>query len=559
MPFGGSAAEAALARASWEGVIYAEPPRRADLLALKPSWPLQPIRIQVIRNQPFEYVASVLRSVLAFAELDATISYSDYDDSLTTPPDPAADVIVVWLDYDRYRQLPADELVTWLEQRLQLIRAGSRAPILISNDPGSSGDSLLNRSLARLSSLHPGIHIADQSMLAQRLGPAYRDERTATLAGTTMSDLASLYTARLMGLSWLPALLLTPIKAVVVDLDGTLYAGVLAEDGSKGVALTPDFVALQQRLLELRDAGIFLAAASRNQPEDVEALFRDRTDMPVRAGDFSALKVSWEDKASAVRGIATDLRIGEDALLFIDDNPGELASVASALPLIRTLHASDPAVTRRALDAFPGLFRWSRTAEDALRINDLAVAALRQQIPGGDPDAYLRSLKIELGIEVDEPSHIQRLHELSMKTNQFNTALRRFTEGDVAHYVEDRGRHALAISLRDRLSDSGIVGAIFITRQGEVLIVDEIAISCRALGRRLERLMILASIDRVAAGLASIKFAFTPGPRNQPARLWLAELVGPIEQAGEYSLTWNAADVAQEISQTPVKIRRLGP
>src|SRR6202022_1496233 len=128
----------------------------------------------------------------------------------------------------------------------------------------------------------------------------------------------------------------------------------------------------------------------------------------------------------------------------------------------------------------------------------------------------------------DLNSHLERLHELSQKTNQFNSSLRRIGAAEVAEYIREPDRHALSISLRDRLSDRGGGGAIFLTIDGDSASIDEIAISCRALGRRLERLMIFAAIHRALAdrSVSKVIFRFTPGPRNGPARACLSPLPG---------------------------------
>jgi FkbH-like protein len=544
--------------------MYAEPPRRADLLALSTPWPTQDVRMQVVRNQAFEFVASALRPFLAFAGLTATLQYSDYDDSLSVPIDPRADVVLVWLDFERYGRLAPAELAVWLELRLQSMRAKTKAPILIGNHPGSSGESAeLNRLLEKIADRLAGVHLADQAAIASSLGPGYRDDRTARLAATSLSDLALLHTARLMGLSWLPALLLPSIKAVAVDLDGTLYGGVLGEDGAKGLVASPEYLAVQQRLLALRENGIFLAAVSRNEPADVEALFRHRSDFAIRQDHFSVMAVSWGPKADAIRQVAKELRIGEDAILFIDDNPGELAAVASAIPNVRTLHAATPVLTGRALQAFPGLFRWSRSEADTLRIRDLAAAATREHNikTAQDPNAYLQVLQVELGIGVDLRSQLERLTELSQKTNQFNTGLRRFGAAEVSRYIQEPHCHALSISLRDRLSDSGVVAAIFLRVDGEHAVVDEVAISCRALGRQLERLMIFAGIHRALAGkkVSSLSFGFTPGPRNDPARAWLISLDASANGAEVVTIPWHADEVRRELAAAPLRLTELGP
>ena len=158
---------------------------------------------------------------------------------------------------------------------------------------------------------------------------------------------------------------------MALDLDGTLYRGVLGEDGAAGVALTAGHRSLQQYLAELRRGGMLLALVSRNELADVQALFAQRCRLPASLADFSAVEVSWNPKAAALPRVAEQLRIGLDAMVFVDDNPGELAEVAAAHPVV-TVHARpDAKETLAAFTHVAGVFRWSGTRADELRADDL--------------------------------------------------------------------------------------------------------------------------------------------------------------------------------------------
>jgi FkbH-like protein len=553
-------AEAWIARAGWQPVIFSDQLRRADLLALMPSWPLRTFRLTVLRNHAFEFVGSVLKPFLAYAGWEVQISYSDYDDSLSLPPGRDADVVLVWVDFERFR-IVGDELAGWMDDRLASLRMNTEAPILISDWPAESeGAVRFNSALRRIADQLPGVYVANQAATARALGDGYVDRRAARLAGMALSDAACLLTARHLGLGWLPAVLEPGIKAVAVDFDGTLWAGVLGEDGPGGLTLTPAHLELQQELLSLRDRGIFLAGVTRNDPADIDRLFAQRPDLPLHREHFSALVASWDDKADSLRRVAEQLRLTPDAFLFIDDNVGELASAAVAWPGIRCLHAAEPALTSRAVRCFPGLMRLKTTATDQLRLQDLAAAATREQgrREGADPNAYLRSLEVELTFAVDARDQQHRLHELSTKTNQFNTTLLRLSPLEVARYIDEPDRHVVSIALRDRLSDSGLIGAVFTRLEGERLIVDEVDISCRALGRRLEPLMIMEAVRRAIGGKAvtALTFAFQPGPRNGPARAWLEHLAGPVpDGTGAVSIAWDASAADQMVASTPVRLR----
>jgi FkbH-like protein len=541
-------------------VIFGERLRRADLLALKPSWPLRPFRLRVLRNQPFEFVDSVLHAFLAYAGWRAQTSYSDYDDSLSLPAGPEADVVLVWLDFARF-QLSADELAGWIDGRVASLRHATAAPVLITDWPATSDAAAgFNTALRQIADRLPGVYVADQGAIARALGDGYLDRRAVRVAGMSLSDAACLETARQLGLGLLPAVLEPGIKAVAVDFDGTLYAGVLGEDGPGGLTVTAAHLDLQRQLLALRDRGVFLAGVTRNQPADLDRLFAERPDLALHREHFSSLVASWDAKAESLRRVAQELRLNPDAFLLIDDNAGELASCAAAWPGLRCLHAADAAVTARALRCYPGLMRVKTTAADQLRVKDLAASAAREraQREDADPSAYLRSLQIELTFAVDARDHQQRLHELSLKTNQFNTGLLRLSPVDVARYIDEPGRHVVSIALRDRLSDSGLIGAVFSRLEGPRLIVDEVDISCRALGRGLEPLMIMEAVRRGIGTnpVTAVTFAFQAGPRNAPARAWLEELAGPIPEGHRaVSIPWDGATVQRSLASAPVRVR----
>jgi len=552
-------AESWIARATWQPVIFGERLRRSDLLGLAPTWPRRAFRLSVLRNQPFEFIASVLRPFLAYAGLEAQVAYSDYDDSLAGLPDDGADLVFLWLDFQRY-QMSVPELIGWIEDRIVSLRRASRCPLLISDWPAQIPEARqFNEALRDVAAKFPGVHVADQAAIARSIGPGYIDRRVKQVSGTTLSDAAYLETARQLGLVWFPAALGPGIKGVAVDFDGTLYDGVLGEDGPDGITITASHLDVQRRLLELRDRGIFLAGVTRNDPADIEHLFAARSGMALRRDDFSSLIASWEPKTQGLRRVADDLRISPDALLFIDDNPGELAAVADAWPGIRCLHASDARVTAAAIAMYPGLMRLRATEADQVRVKDLAAAAARDEAQRhtADPIAYLRSLQVELGFAVDARADQPRLHELSNKTNQFNTALLRLSEVDVARYLDDPARHAISISLRDRLSDSGIIGAVFTRLEGRCLWVDEIDVSCRALGRQLEELMIMEAVRRAIgpAPVTDVAFAFRPGPRNAPARTFFEGIGGPLPAGDSWILMpWDGAQVQRLVASTPVRV-----
>lgn len=519
----------AIAKASWQPAIFAAVPRRSALLALQPSWPCRQLRLSVYRNMPFEFVASALPPFLAYADYALDLKLSDYDDSLQFQSATPADCALVWLDYSRYAgKLDKAALTAWLTERLQVLRAASAAPILLADSSGA--DAALNHGLAEIAARIPGCRIFPRQELQDRLGEAWFDKRVKDIAASTMSDAANLAVAQALGLLWLPGAVRVALKAIVLDLDHTLYAGVLGEDGVAGVRLTPAHRVLQEKLRTLKEQGLFLALLSRNEDADVVRLFRERSDFPLRLEDCTVRSVSWGEKSAGMADIAAQLRIGTDAMLMLDDNLGEIGRLAQAYPAMSLLYAADPIETARALDLFPGLLRWHQDATDRLRSDDLKAAAAREaeQAVAADPLAYMQSLDIQLHCLLDPAAVLSRLTDLAHKTNQFTLTLARFSEAEVARRLADPCCATIAVALTDKLSDSGVIAALFCHADGAQLIVDEICISCRALGRGVEDVLIATALRRAAAklGTSAVALAYDRGPRNDPARDWLARWTG---------------------------------
>lgn len=557
-----TAAEECLARVEWQAVVFAARPRRLDILGLKPAWSLRPVHVRVMRNQSFELIASAATRMAAYAGLDLICSLGEYDDSLTDVDVSEADVAIVWLDFDRFDG-PDGEVAAWLAGRIEAMRRFGDAPVLIHTPPQGnrdSGDDLRSSLEAALAGV-PDAHVVDQTIISADLGGEYLDARAAAISGSRLSGAASLMTARDLALRWIPAATGALVKAIAIDLDGTMYSGALGEDGPAGVGIEPAHRALAKSLLRLRDRGVFLTLLSRNDPQDVAALFDLRPDMLLRPHHLSASSVSWAPKSKGVEHIARALRIGVENLLVVDDNPGELTQIASSLLGVSCLWAdpTDASSTERALNLYPGLHRLTTSAEDRLRVTDLAAATQRSDglRTSADPNAYLASLNIELFLSMNDFERVQRLSDLSHKTNQFNTTLKRMGETELLRYMSGSDTRVISADLQDRLSNSGTICVVAARRQGTELIVEELAMSCRALGRGIESQLVLAMLSGAVEDLpvSTVIFPLTSGPRNAPARTWLKRFTGTDPTEGEVArLRWNGEEVAASLSAAPVSI-----
>ncbi|SDN57645.1 HAD-superfamily phosphatase, subfamily IIIC/FkbH-like domain-containing protein [Klenkia soli] len=550
-----------LDRLEWQSRVLAEHPRRLDLLRLAPSWPTREIRVRVHRNTPVEYVTSLAGPFLAYAGLSAVFELSDYDDSLAAldAVDPGPDVEVVWLDHTRYDHLAADEVADWLIGRITALRTRTTAPVLVVDRPGDDDRArLLRDRLSGFGTVLPDVAVADLGAVAARLGDAFTDTRLQAVGGTALSSAATVLVAQRLGLRWLPVATGVRVKAVAVDLDMTLYDGVLGEDGPRGVTLTDGHADLQRVLRGLADDGVLLAVVSRNEPADVEELFRLRPDFPLRWSDFSARAVGWGAKSQGVAAVAADLRIAPDAVVFVDDNPGELAEVAAGTTVAGLVQAGDPRATATALGLFPGLHGHVRTTEDRLRATDLAAATTRAAAATTDPASYLASLDVRIDLALDAREDLDRVADLAARTNQFNVSLGRTPAAAFARWMAAADAGVVTARLRDRLSDSGLVAVVAGRRDDDGgLLVEEAFISCRALGRGVEDVLLAAAVERLLdlASTPGVRLRYRPGPRNEPARAWLRRRTAdPVVDAADVLVDWGPQECRTVVADSPVTL-----
>lgn len=521
--------EAAMSRYKAQASLFSPRPSRMDLLqvSLPTLVSCEDICVNVWRNHAFEPLQPLIASYAAFRAWPLSFRLSAYDDSFSFSDIHSASVELVWMDSRRIlERITFSEWLDWVEDRLVTLRQLSPAPIVLAT--WLIEESQCHALQVRLEKL-PAVYFADLKGVCEMAGVPLLDNRSATMAGTPLSSRAQVVLARTLTCKWLAGAALPPIKAIALDLDHTLHAGVLGEDGIDGLVLTNDHKNLQLFVKELQKRGIFIALVSRNELADVKALFTRREDYPLRWDDFSAIEVSWGHKADALQRIAEKLRISTDAVLFVDDNPGELAAVTQQLTRLQTIYADPCAeLTQSAIEYYPGLWRWKQEADDAKRILDLKANAERDSIAltHTDPTEYFRSLQVTLTHFWNAHSQLGRLSDLCRKTNQFNLAIRRFSEAELSERMNRQDTCVASVQLSDRLSDSGIIAVIVAERSGSQLTVEELCISCRAMGRQLENDIIIEALRQMPIweGCKAVKFRIRYGERNQPALDWLKQL-----------------------------------
>ncbi len=315
-------------------------------------------------------------------------------------------------------------------------------------------------------------------------------------------------------------------KCLAVDLDNTLWGGVVGDDGLEGINLDPNnavgeaFLDFQKTLKKLRERGILLAVCSKNEPEVAESVFDHHPGMLLKRADFAAFAANWNDKAANLRLIAKSLNIGVDALVFFDDNPAERELVKKTLPMVEVINVpEDPADFSLALTR-ARCFDWEQfTAEDLSRTESILAdqdrAALNAQL---DYPAYLRALQMRVEIGAAQPAELTRITQLINKTNQFNLRTKRYSEAEITETAQDSNRALIRVSLTDKFSQYGIISALILSRDSaeNTLFIDTWVMSCRVFQRRLEYRTMNWLVDFARSRQVPLLMAeYIPSERNK--------------------------------------------
>ena len=315
-------------------------------------------------------------------------------------------------------------------------------------------------------------------------------------------------------------------KCVVVDLDDTLWGGVVGEDGLEGIRLGHSYPGncyrdFQKELLKLYHRGILLAINSKNNPEEALRVIDEHPDMVLKRGHFAAMQINWRDKASNLREIARELNIGLESMIFLDDNPVECELIRQECPECEVVTLPQSPYLRPAIPAtLPGIENIRLTDEDRSKgeMYQIQTARKAQEERYSNLDDFLRSLEIVVRIEPATAFSIPRIAQLTQKTNQMNMTTRRYTEPQIQSFANDPNWSVYAVSSRDRFGDDGIIGVAMVRFPGEDCVIDTLLLSCRVIGRGIEQLIIAFVADAARSrGARRLVGEFFATAKNGPA------------------------------------------
>jgi FkbH-like protein len=444
----------------------------------------------------------------------------------------------------------ANSLLQRIEQCARVARQRLKGPVLVANFappavvplgpfdaavPGSLTHAIneMNARLASLVATIPGVFVWDYAGLVRARGTErWTDPRTWLLARAAVAaENQPAFAAHLV--RTMVATLRSPSKCLVLDLDNTLWGGVLGDDGPSGIQLGDDypgsaFKQFQRAVLGYMDRGVLLAVASKNNHDVVEETLRSHPEMVLRWDDFACVKANWRSKSENLRAIASELNIGVDSLVLFDDNPVERAEVGAALPEVGLVEVPiDPAGYIAALHSCEFFDQPSLQAEDRDRAAMYRLERDRRSLEetAKSPEEFLRSLDMQAEVGIAGEQTIGRIAQLIGKTNQFNLTTRRHTHAEVAAMAGDP-RHIVAwLRLRDRFGDQGLVVVGIVRCEAPAAEIDTFLMSCRVMNRGVEQAFMAYLIEQARArGCSRITGVYLPTAKNHMVTEFYPEL-----------------------------------
>ncbi len=352
------------------------------------------------------------------------------------------------------------------------------------------------------------------------------------------------------------SLFMAPYKVIVLDCDDTLWKGICGEDGPGGVSIDPPRRALQEFMLQQRDAGMLLCMASKNNEQDVLDVFSERPEMPLQLRHFAAWRINWESKADSVASLAQELQLGLDAFIFVDDNPKECAEASERLPELLSL-ALPPDVTEipHFLDHVWAFDHAVVTEEDR---NRNAYYAQTQKFgheihKTTNMAEFIAGLQLRVNMTPLRAETLARAAQLTQRTNQFNFTTIRRSEAELQSLVRDGSHECFTLEVSDRFGDYGITGLVIFSKLQADLVVDTFLLSCRVLGRGVEhRVMAWLGETALAREAEFVEAPFVPTKRNLPARQFLESLGAGsrFPAAALRRLVWRPVEAPVAVSST---------
>jgi FkbH-like protein len=565
--------------------------------------PLVPFRLGLVSNATTDLLVPALIATAARHGIALECIAAAYDQVIQEALSPEStinrarpDAVLVALDYRGLPFRPApgdpeaaarvvDEVVGHLDTIRQGFRANSGAMSIVqtiarppeqlfgSLDAGMAGTlehmiQAVNRRIADGIAASKDL-LVDAAGLAETVGLAdWHDLTQWNLAKLPFSDaVVPLYADHVCRV--IAAQKGKSRRCLVLDLDNTLWGGVIGDDGLEGIkiaqgdAVGEGFLSVQRLALALRERGVVLAVSSKNNDEVARLPFQKHPEMLLREEHIAVFQANWNDKASNILAIAEELKLGLDSFVLLDDNPVERDLVRKMLPDVAVPELpDDPALYARTLAAAGYFEAVAFSDEDRKRAafyqDNARRLALQKQ--AGDLDSYLASLGMEITFQPFDATGRARIAQLISKSNQFNLTTRRYTEAQVEEMSRDRARWTLQVRLADKLGDNGMISVIICRKEGADWEIDTWLMSCRVLGRRVEQMVLREILDHAKReGAARLVGVYRPTERNKLVEKHYEQLGFALaRQDADGTTVWHLDVAAASVPPAPMTVRRVG-
>lgn len=339
-------------------------------------------------------------------------------------------------------------------------------------------------------------------------------------------------------------------KLVIVDLDNTLWGGIVGDDGWEHLQLGGHdpageaFVLFQRALKMLTNRGVLLGIVSKNTEAVALEAFKRHPEMVLALDDFAGWRINWEDKARNVAALTEELNLGLQSVVFIDDNPFERARVREALPEVHVPEwPDDPLLYARTLRAMDVFDTATLTSEDRKRAAMYRAEQQRRTLKQSVQSLkdWLATLEMVVHVEPLQEANRARIVQLLNKTNQMNLHTRRLTDAELQAWLAPEGRVLHAFRVADRFGEAGLTGILSLDRQGDEVHVADFILSCRVMGRQVEETMVAVAVQQARAlGGTHLVAEYEPTAKNQPCLAFWQR--SGLKTEGEWRFRWPLAE-----------------
>jgi FkbH-like protein len=569
---------------------------------LRPHVSLVPCRLALLRSFTLEPVVPLLRAAALIQGIDLEVYISGFNAYAQDILDPASQlygfkprIAIMTIQtrdiapdlWDGYAALSAEEqqeavcrVIANYQSWIETFRSHSEADLIVHNlespvfpsqglfDQRSAAGQIaaihdVNDALGDIARAHRGVYLMDYDALVARYGRTrWYDERKWL---TTRMPIAADHLEHLCNewLRFIHPLAGKVCKALVMDLDNTLWGGVIGEDGFDGIQVGPEYPgaayqALQRVILDLYHRGIILAVCSKNNIAEATEALESHPGMLLRPHHFAAFRINWNDKAQNLREIAAELNIGIDALALLDDSPVERERVRMELPEVTVIELpEDPMQYSQALRMAPMFERLVLSEEDRERGRYYAEQRQRDEMEKSatSVEDFYRSLRQEVDIAPVTTATLTRVAQLTQKTNQFNTTTRRYTEQQISALAARPDWNVYSIRVKDCFGDNGIVGVVIVHDRSDASEIDTFLLSCRVIARTIETAILSFIADRARAkNLKQVEGWFLPTKQNAPAKEFYREHKMQLRGERDGGSLWGL-DLARRNVDCPAWVR----